>query len=129
MKNGEPDINRLLGAEPTAAELTGAPRRQRRTRQAPDVTPIPDSAVRLRILNRLSEMHQAADESTEQLVQAMISVLDYHRPWRREVHVIENSVHAGEQHVIAGCRSCSWSYRTDCPTVMAVAHKLGLTQL
>jgi hypothetical protein len=127
--SGEPDISRLLGGGPAAEDLTGEPRRRRRARKGIDVTPIPDSEMRLRILDRLNTMHmQAFDQWTEQLVKAMLAVLDYHRPWRREIQVFESAQHAGEQQVIAGCRSCSWSYRTDCPTVQAVAHNLGLTQ-
>jgi hypothetical protein len=82
--SGEPDISRLLGGGPAAEDLTGEPRRRRRARKGIDVTPIPDSEMRLRILDRLNTMHmQAFDQWTEQLVKAMLAVLDYHRPWRR----------------------------------------------
>lgn len=132
MNHGEPDIDALLGGGPSLDDLTGTPRRIRRPRNAPDLTPIPDSEIRLRILDRLSQMHQNVelfDQWTEQLIGAMILVLDYHRPWRREIQVFESNHHAGETTVVAGCKSCSWSYRTDCPTVLAIAQKLGLTQL
>lgn len=126
---GEPDISRLLGDGPTADELTGDPRRQRRARNAPDHSPIPDSEIRLRILDRLNNMHmQAFDQWTEQLVKAMVSVMDHHRPWRKEIQMFDGGLHSGEQRVVDGCRSCSWNYKADCPTVMTIAHNLGLTQ-
>jgi hypothetical protein len=129
MNNGEPDLDRLLGGGPSAADLTEDPRRARRPRTAPDHSPIPDSDIRLRILDRLNAMHQQAfDQWTEQLVKAMVSVMDYHRPWRKEVQMFDGGLHSGEQQVVDGCRSCSWSYKADCPTVMAIAHQLGLSQ-
>jgi len=129
MNNGEPDISRLLGDGPTVADLTEDPRRQRRTRKGPDHSPIPDSDIRLRILDRLSAMHeQAFDQWAEQLVKAMVSVMDMHRPWRKEIQTFESGFHSGEQHVVDGCRSCSWNYKSDCPTVMTIAHNLGLSQ-
>jgi hypothetical protein len=130
MNDGEPDISRLLGGGPSAADLTEDPRRVRRRRTAPDMSPIPDSELRLRIIDRLNNMHmQAFDQWTEQAAKALLSVLDHHRPWRREVQMFEHGTHAGEQQISIGCRSCSWNYRTDCPTVLSVGHNLGLTQL
>lgn len=89
-------------------------------------TPAPASPARERLIAKITDARTAAwDSDQERSFDALLEVLDCHRPWQiwRQTFA---PTYIGDRYHGVGCRSCDWSSATDCPTVRAIARSFGV---
>jgi hypothetical protein len=90
-------------------------------------TPAPESPTRTRLLAKISAARIAAwDSEQENALDALIAVLDWHRPWQLWKQVFKPT-YIGDRYLGVGCRSCDWRAASDCPTVRAIAAAFRVT--
>ncbi|HDH5422528.1 TPA: hypothetical protein PIH69_002947 [Staphylococcus aureus] len=89
--------------------------------------PAPESPTRTVLLAKIAAARIVAwDSEQENALDALLAVLDWHRPtqiWKQ----VFKPTYIGDRYLGVGCRSCNWRAASDCPTVRAIATAFRVT--
>lgn len=72
-----------------------------------------------------ADQQQVFDGHAEQALDALVQVLEWHRPWMHWEQVFD-PIYIGDRFEGQGCRSCNWLSPNECPTATIICDTLGI---